>query len=241
MNINGNIEEILNGDGDYSSILTSSLLFKIAAALNGLGDAFDNISSQRITSSTIWTTPPSEICWLIAIGSGGGGGGGGAGPINVSGASIGDAGSDGQDGGISSFNSIEIGSAGEGGKGGVLGTSSLSQTSDPYCERNMYTLMSGSSVPNAGKGAYVADKDHMRNGFSGHDGIGGQTGSYGLSVFKDLNANTGYELIIGSGGGGGANHPALASQVVSSGTFAKKLFNSTAGSSGDMILIYSGY
>lgn len=233
--VSDKIFEILNGEVDCNSSLTSTLFFKIASSIGGICDSMDNIGSAEFTDSGVWLSPPNEICWAIAFGYGGSGGGGGGAPRNFSaGATAGDKGGDGLPGQDSTFSGTRVGIGGAGGAGGELGGDA--HANHQLCDKGEVRPVTTSSF-STGVGAFWSPKAYEQFKFGASFGYGGECGSFEMRVFKDLSPNTGYDVIIGGGGSGGNNHPILASQPDPNLTFR----SATAGSNGLMKIIYSGY
>ena len=256
MDITGVIQEILEGDVDYNSILSSGLLSKLGSSANGICEAFTNIQSELFTANGVWTSPPNEICWAIALATAGSGGGGGSGPFSLAGfnPTAGDAGSPGGDGGDAVFDTTIIATGGSGGAGGVY-LNNPHESTLPNCESNQYNLGSFSSFgPIAGSGSYYTRKSNEYHGITdpywryggtgqfggnGYVGEGGYTGKFGVQVLKDLSPSTGYPIIVGAGGAAGADHPTFTQQIASNAGRTARA--ATAGTSGQMLIIYSGY
>lgn len=236
MEVNGSIQDIINSEVLSGSRIGAQLLFKIASSINGLCSAMSNIGTDEFTTSSVWTSPADQVCWVVAIGVGGGGGGGGAAPRPTDpDANIGDNGSNGLDGGDTLFGSNIVAEGGAGGDGGIFGAPFLDGNSSyRICERNRIAIEGA-----GGRGTHYTRKITNFYGFGPSMGSGGTSANYEIKIFKDIAPNTGYDVIIGQGGARGVNHPLLNDDVNNSSALIKN--DSLPGSDGYLKLIYSGY
>lgn len=229
MAIDRNIEQILNGDGDFNSILSSNLLIKIVSSINGLNGVIGNIRSQSFTTDGIWNSPEREICWAIAIGIGGGGGGGG-GLVNLNATPL--VTTAGSQGGTTFFGSTPIAVGGLGGAGAQVNPDELG--SYPRDSNNRFRISNGFNYGEGGRGGFSTLKpitvDCVATPQSGQ---GGLAATYEIKVLKDLTPSTGYPITLGKGGAAGSDN-----STVPDGNSTIKAAQD--GEDGALQIIYSG-
>jgi hypothetical protein len=173
----------LNTDEVAQDKPTSEALFsKVGANINALIDREHRIVSQLFTSNGTWTCP-AGVTRAIVHGVGGGGGGGGA--------AGGLTGSNGANGTNTTFNGSVVAEGGYNGYGGLVGSAA------PFNAANPGVTFNGSSYGIGGNGGIKSSSSYV--------GTAGTCGFYGIREFTVVPA-TGYAVVIGTGGAGGATN-----------------------------------